>query len=173
MLAACVYSSTVAAQESQGDLPKPAPVKENGVTYMSGGIGDSEAKEMKSASKNYDLKLTFVTKEQGAYLSDVKVDIQDAKGNNMVSTVSQGPIFLANLPAGKYRVTAEAEGKAFTKQIHVNGRQQVQTAFQWPQKLVASPAPAPQPETTVSESTTTPLNDSTNNAAPMNAAPTQ
>lgn len=175
MLVACVYSTTVAAQDSQStEASKPAPVQENGVTYMSGGIGESEEGMMKRASGKYDLMLTFATKEHGAYISDVKVDIVDAKGNNVVSTVSDGPIFLVNLPAGKYKVTAEAEGKAVTRQINVSRKQQSKSAFLWPQRLVATPAPAPMPETNVTQSNERPASDtSSETAAPMNAAPTQ
>ena len=153
LLAGVIYSVGASAADQMGDnvnsssadnsAAYPNPVTENGVTYMSGGIGENEAKAMKQAAKDYDVMLTFATRENGAYLADVKVDIEDAKGNNVVSAVSEGPIFLADLPNGKYRVKAEAEGKTVTKQIQVNGHKPVQGSMLWPKNLVQTPAPAP------------------------------
>ncbi|HVK53636.1 MAG TPA: hypothetical protein VM532_01265 [Burkholderiales bacterium] len=136
------------AQKPAAEISAPTPATENGVTYMSGGIGESEAEFMKRAAKDYDVMLTFATKEQGAYIADVKVDIEDSKGNNVLSTVSEGPIFVADVPPGQYRVTAEAEGKAVTKNIHVSGKQGVKQSLLWSQKDVQTPAPAPSNETT-------------------------
>jgi hypothetical protein len=150
-----VLSPSVLAQPVEADAPgqatetsAPAPTTENGVTYMSGGIGESEAEFMKRAAKDYDVMLTFATKEQGAYVADVKVDIEDAKGNNVLSTVSEGPIFVADVPPGQYRVTAEAEGKPVTRNIRVSGKQGVKESLLWSQKDVQTPAPAPSTDST-------------------------
>jgi hypothetical protein len=152
LLTGLVYSAGVSAQDQQ-DLSSPATenggvypnaATENGITYMSGGIGEQEAKAMKQAAKDYDMVLTFATRERGAYVADVKVDIEDAKGNNVLSTVSEGPIFLADMPPGKYVVKAETEGKTVTKQVNVNGHKPVQNSVLWPQKLVQTKPLAPE-----------------------------
>jgi len=174
LLAASVYSTMVAAQESQTDISKPAPVTENGITYISGGVGDVEAKEMKRAAKDYDLMLTFATREHGAYLSDVKIDIEDAKGNSVLSTVSDGPIFLADMPPGRYHIKAETEGKVVGTDVQITGRKRVGTTLVWPEKMVTSSPPAPSPESTISSDTSrTPESAAPTNTAPAeNTAPT-
>jgi len=161
MLAGCLYSVGFAAEfaaedvqqgeqnqnqqdgQNQNEAPAaPAPITENGVTYMSGGIGANEANEMKRAAKKYDLMLTFATKERGEYVADVKVDIQNAKGQNVLSTVSDGPILLADLPPGKYKIKAETEGKQIVKNVYVSGKAPVKMALLWPRSLVETPPPA-------------------------------
>ena len=92
-------------------LMEIAPTTENGITYVSGGIGEGQAQAMMGMRKDYNLQLTFAMKGTGEYLADVKVNIQDAKGKEILETVSSGPLFYAKLPQGRYKVTAEFNGK--------------------------------------------------------------
>jgi hypothetical protein len=55
---------------------------------------------MKVAAQDYDLMLTFAT-DGGKYLADIHLQIEDMNGNTLLSTVSKGPLFLANLPVGR------------------------------------------------------------------------
>ena len=135
---ALIYTTNAAALDPTNENTNSAlqPTTENGVTYLSGGIGESEVQQIKNTAKDYNLMLTFTTQKRGAYLADVTVDIENAKGKNILSAVSQGPIFLADLPNGKYRVKATAEGKVVSKNIYISGKKQVRTALTWPDKLV-------------------------------------
>lgn len=114
----------------------PTPVSENGVKYLSGGVGDNELKEINNAAKDYDLKLTFATAKHGAFLADVDVKIEDSKGNTVIDTTSDGPIFLADLPKGTYKIKAEAGDKKLEKRVTINGKQRVNTTFTWPEQVV-------------------------------------
>ena len=53
----------------------------------------------------------------GAYLADVRVRIADPKGGVILDAVSDGPMFLAKLPPGRYQVVAEANGLARTTTV--------------------------------------------------------
>ena len=86
---------------------------------------------MHSLATNYNLRLVFAARK-GAYLSDVKVDIRDTAGRNILSAVSNGPWFFAKLPGGRYRVMVEAGGKKMTRSAVVGSRSQTALEFYWP-----------------------------------------
>lgn len=106
----------------------PEVQTQNGIRYVTGGIGKSEA--LKMIAKDYDLMLTFATRD-GEYLADVDVHIEDMNGNTLVDTVSDGPLFLADLPAGRYKVTAAEEGISQIRVVNIGGRRPAEAVFHW------------------------------------------
>lgn len=86
--------------------------------YLSGGIGKGGVQAMKVAAIDYTTMLTFANKA-GEYLADVDVTIKNRDGDALVSTVTNGPILLVDLPAGRYQVEASFEGKHVTRNIFV------------------------------------------------------
>jgi hypothetical protein len=111
ILTACLIPAAV--------LAAPTPKQQNGITYINGGVGEEEQAAMKAQRADYNLLLTFATKQSGAYRSDVQLDISDAKGANLVTAANTGPMFFAKLPPGTYRVSAAAEGKTFKRTVKV------------------------------------------------------
>jgi hypothetical protein len=115
-LAACLATPAVAAQ----------PKEQNGVTYINGGVGTDEQNAMKALRADYNLRLTFATKQTGAYRSDVQLDIADARGASVLSVANTGPMFFAKLPAGTYKISASAEGKTFKRSVKLgNGAKEM------------------------------------------------
>jgi hypothetical protein len=101
-------------------LAAPAqPQQQNGVSYISGGVGQDEQNAMRALRSDYNLRLTFATKQTGAYRSDVQLDVVDAKGNSVLSVANTGPMLFARLPPGVYRISASAEGKTFKRSVKV------------------------------------------------------
>jgi hypothetical protein len=99
-------------------LAAPAqPQQQNGVSYISGGVGQDEQNAMRALRSDYNLRLTFATKQTGAYRSDVQLDVVDAKGNSVLSVANTGPMLFARLPPGVYRISASAEGKTFKRSV--------------------------------------------------------
>lgn len=96
------------------------PQQQNGISYLSGGIGDSGQKQMREQRGNYNLLLTFAAKQTGAYLADVQVDIMDASGKQLLSVPNTGPMFFAKLQPGTYRINATAEGKTFKRSVKLD-----------------------------------------------------
>jgi hypothetical protein len=98
------------------------PQTENGITYLCGGVGEEQASYMKQSKSDYDLMLTFATRN-GDYLADVDVAIKDAKGKPVFNTTCGGPILLVNLPrSGVYRVQAKAEDYSLRKTVKVKAK---------------------------------------------------
>jgi len=109
----------LAVSLSPAAFAAPTPQQQNGITYINGGVGQEEQTALKSQRADYNLLLTFATKQSGAYRSDVQLDITDAKGTNLLSVANTGPMFFAKLPAGTYRISAAAEGKTFKRTVRI------------------------------------------------------
>lgn len=110
--AACSMPHTAAAQ---GGLPA---VQEQGeVRYVSGGIGAPEAQAMRTQAARFPLAMMFFARvgSEGKYVSAVPVRIDDAKGNTVLITITQGPFLLVDLPAGNYLVSAAYKGETRKK----------------------------------------------------------
>ena len=117
VLAVCAMSPAIAAAQ---------PKEQNGVTYINGGVGTDEQNAMKALKADYNLRLTFATRQTGAYRSDVQLDIADAKGASVLSVANTGPMFFAKLPPGTYRISAAAEGKTFKRTVKLgNGAKEM------------------------------------------------
>ena len=82
-----------------------------GYGLMSGGVGIEARNQMMERANPYDLKLSFADRA-GDYLSDVKVAIEDERGQRIVDTTAAGPWFYAELPAGKYDIKATFNNRA-------------------------------------------------------------
>ena len=110
----------------------PQPKMENGITYLSGGIGNDEAVAMKAEAKSYPLSMIFSAGKDNEYLADVKVNIKDKAGKDVLNAVSNGPIMLVKVPAGSYTIAAERNGKALHHAVRVNHKGGKQVNFHWP-----------------------------------------
>lgn len=99
----------------------PEAVSRNGVLYMTGGIGEDEAKTFRSLAPRYTLRMTF-TSAAGNYLSDVDVTIADASGRGVLDTLTEGPFLFVMLPVGRYRIVAHAGNTKVTRVVEIRRR---------------------------------------------------
>jgi hypothetical protein len=83
---------------------------EKGILYMSGGVGTEERAQMKKLTEAYNLGLSFAGKSR-QYLTDIKLVILDANGNEIIGTIADGPWFYIQLPPGSYNVNAMFKDK--------------------------------------------------------------
>lgn len=114
------------------------PVPEE-VCYISGGISSDEIEQFKSRAKEYLLEIVFVQKADPQdsdrpeeYLAEVQLQIKDSKGNVVVDTMTEGPFFLADLPLGKYQITADHDGVIKTNVVKISAKKHQRIVFLWP-----------------------------------------
>jgi len=117
------------AVPAQGDLPPLLTF--GGVNYVTGGIGQDEAGAIKAAEKDFTLSLVFAQTKRGEFVADVKVSIADQAGKIMLEAQSDGPMLLARLPAGAYKVSADYEGKVLVKTLKVGDKGLTRAGFVW------------------------------------------
>ena len=121
------------ALADEGTLP---PERSQGsVTYVSGGIGKDESDAMKQAASRYSLSIEMSSPAgpRAEYVADVKIDIRDQRGATVLSTTSDGPFLLANLPPGRYTVSAARNGKSQQRDIVVGSGARPSVKFSFPE----------------------------------------
>ena len=107
------------------------PQTQGEVSFVSGGVGGDERDEMHAIQADYNLSLLFSVKGTGEYLSDVRVHIEDSKGNTSLETVADGPMLYAKLKPGRYSVSADRDGHVIDRKVMVGGKR-TSLSFVWP-----------------------------------------
>jgi hypothetical protein len=102
-----------------------------GIAYVSGGVGAESIDRLNLLAADFNLKLVFASKS-GAYLSDVRVVIENAKGDTLLDVTSQGPWLLARLPVASYRITATSAGAPLSRLVGVGAARLKRIDFRWP-----------------------------------------
>ena len=113
--------------------PLPPEQRQGNVRYMSGGIGQDEAAAMRTEASKFPLTLEFdkQAKPRDQYLAGVDVTIKDHNGNTVLDAISDGPLFLADLPDGKYTVIAYDNGQRKERDVVVAGHKHERVVFEW------------------------------------------
>jgi hypothetical protein len=112
----------------------PMARHEGKVTYLSGGIGEREAKAIKEVAPKYPLEVEFIKKEPSgpaAYLAEDKLAIRDHAGKTVLSTTSNGPFLLAKLPPGRYTVMATNDKTSKERRIDLASGKHEKIVFEW------------------------------------------
>jgi hypothetical protein len=110
----------------------PQVMTEGGISWMSGGVGRSEAAAMKQEAGHYPLSMVFSAGKHNEYLADVHVVIKNKAGKIVLDNVSTGPIMLVRLPAGKYSVAAVDNGQTLRRTASVAAKGDTPLNFHWP-----------------------------------------
>lgn len=128
-----LVSTLVAAHADEGVMPPEHT--QGSVTFVSGGIGKDESEAMKRAASRYSLSIEMAStaSPRAQYVSDVKIDIRDQRGATMLSTTSDGPFLLANLPPGRYSINAERNGKSQQRNVVVGSGAHPRVMFSFPE----------------------------------------
>jgi len=115
-----VDSAGVQAQQQQ----------QNGINYLSGGIGVDEAKAIQQ-STGYNLHMTFAVGAQDQYTADVDVMIQKSTGQTVLTLTQTGPLVYVQLPPGKYTVVATRNGETRRDETDVGSGAARNLVFHW------------------------------------------
>ncbi|MCP1453708.1 MULTISPECIES: carboxypeptidase regulatory-like domain-containing protein [Pseudomonas] len=106
------------------------PLQQNGITYLSGGIGEDEARAIGQA-QGYNLHMTFSVGPENKYIPDVEVVIQKASGQTLLTLTEAGPLVYVQLPPGKYSVVATRNGEARRDTAEVGSGAARNLVFHW------------------------------------------
>jgi hypothetical protein len=109
---------------------------DGGIRYVSGGVGESERRELDALASEFNLHLMFATQSSGEYLSAVRVNILDTHNHPLLTALSKGPWFYAQLPPGRYTVEVtptghRGEGQTQRKAANLDGSSRSKLDFYW------------------------------------------
>lgn len=124
-------------------MPQPVEpiMRRDGITYVSGGVGKASESRLMMLEPQFNLKLVL-TLTTGHYLADVSVVLRDAAGKLLLQHVTEGPIFMARLPAGTYQVSATYRGGSQSRTIVTTEKLRTEY-FRWSGETgMAAPPPA-------------------------------
>lgn len=97
----------------------PATQTANGVVYVNGGIGEASQRAMRRDAPNWPLRMTFSESATNDYVADVKLEVQNDAGKDILTLDDVGPITYIRLRPGAYRISAEHHGKLQVRSISV------------------------------------------------------
>jgi hypothetical protein len=106
------------------------PMQQNGITYLSGGIGEDEARAIGQA-QGYNLHMTFAIGPENKYVPDVDVTVQNASGQTLLTLSDAGPLVYVQLPPGKYSVVATRNGEERRDTADVGSGAARKLVFHW------------------------------------------
>ena len=120
-----------AAKEADALPYNEVKTSSEGVRYLMGGVGTEAQERFKQRADDFNLMLVF-TLNEGNYIADVNVELQDAKGRTLVQDTADGPYFLAQVPPGRYTVSATYDGKTVKRNVQVGSRGARTAYLRWP-----------------------------------------
>ncbi|AXF12638.1 hypothetical protein CUJ91_32060 (plasmid) [Paraburkholderia graminis] len=128
LLLAFLISASVQVDALAQSVSRPA--SQNGVSFITGGVGEDEVAAFRSAAHRYNLRMTLASKA-GSYLSDVDVTITSKSGRLVLAVRTEGPFLFVALPAGAYQIAAKADHVAQTRKIVVPSSGANELRFYW------------------------------------------
>jgi hypothetical protein len=106
---ACLASPALAEQPDVSAPPPLTPVVAGDVTFLTGGVGESEQAAIRKMTGDYNVRITL-TRPDGAFLSGVDVQLESASGHSLIHTRTRGPMMLVRLDPGRYVLKASEQG---------------------------------------------------------------
>lgn len=131
--ASCFAVTPASAADAAKAASLPAVHAQGAISYLSGGIGKTEADAIRHVAKQYPLELEFLrkAKPKDEYLAGIKVVVTDMHNMKVLDIASDGPFLLAKMPAGKYEITADHDGKVEHRTVQIADHQHRRIVFEW------------------------------------------
>lgn len=100
----------------------PVAQTANGVSYITGGVGDEELAAIKAEEHNYNVHV-LLSSTGGEYMSEATIRFLDSSNAEILRVDDVGPFFYTTLPAGTYRVEAASNsGVVQSKKLVVSDK---------------------------------------------------
>ena len=125
--AACImFSSMVFAQI-------PDTQYSQGISYISGGVGEEESQAILTESKQWPLLLELSQLEngRGVWIFGAKIKILNTMNQVIFDAQADGPYILINLTAGQYQIEASYQGSIQKKSVLIQGSGLQKLAIFW------------------------------------------
>jgi hypothetical protein len=114
---AAVGLPAMAAPDTMGVANLPAEQYQGPVGYVTGGIGQQEAKLFERQASKHPLAIELLERAGKAneFTADATVKISDRRGHTMLDARAGGPFMLVDLPPGRYSIQATLDNHTLRK----------------------------------------------------------
>ncbi|MDR6207923.1 hypothetical protein [Paraburkholderia graminis] len=102
-----------------------------GITYVTGGVGEDEAAAMRAVASRYSMRARFTT-STGEFISDVSVRMFTPDGTLIFAAITDGPYLYAQVPPGRYRLSATLDGVERSQSITIPTHGGINVSLTWP-----------------------------------------
>src|SRR5580765_5252736 len=133
-----LFGALCAAPAAQAGVVANPPIRmtQAGVEYMSGGIGQDEARLMRTVAPRWPASFEFAVQDgrKADFTADVRVTVRNADSGAVVldHVDARGPFLVARLPAGRYTADATLGGRTLQRELTVNGTGAAKALFVFP-----------------------------------------
>jgi hypothetical protein len=139
-LFAMMLSPAFAQQSMDSSQYMPEVMHQDGISYVTGGVGADETNAMKANARNYNLFISN-SEKNGSFTDSTSIVIT---GKQATLTVNDaGPLLYVKLPPGEYVVRASNGDQKSERTVTVANKGQAQIHFIWKGKSVDYEPPAP------------------------------
>lgn len=104
-----------------------------GISYISGGVGEEESQAILTESKQWPLLLELSQLEngRGVWIFGAMIKILNTMNQVIFDAQSDGPYILINLTAGQYQIEASYQGSIQKKSVLIQGSGLQKLAIFW------------------------------------------
>lgn len=104
-----------------------------GISYISGGVGEEESQAILTESKQWPLLLELSQLEngRGVWIFGAKIKILNTMNQVIFDAQADGPYILINLTAGQYQIEASYQGSIQKKSVLIQGSGLQKLAIFW------------------------------------------
>jgi len=92
-----------------------------GISYVSGGVGEEEAQAILDDAKRWPLmlELSQLERGRGVWIFGATIQILNMQNQTIFDAQANGPYILINLPVGNYQIAATYQGVVQKKSVSV------------------------------------------------------
>jgi hypothetical protein len=101
------------------------------VKFVTGGVGLNESQALLEQRKDFPLSVEVYQRQAGhdVYTAGAEVDVLDPSGRAVLQARTDGPLLLADVPAGRYRVVTTLDGQTERRSVVVHDGRSSRAVF--------------------------------------------
>lgn len=111
----------------------PSTQYSQGISYISGGVGEEESQAILAEAKQWPLLLELSQLEngRGIWIFGAKIKILNTQNQVVFDAQADGPYILINLTAGNYQIEASYNGVVQKRLVLIQGAAPQKLAIFW------------------------------------------
>jgi hypothetical protein len=111
----------------------PATQHSNGISYISGGVGEEETVAILAEAKQWPvlLELSQIENGRGVWIFGANIKVSNAKKQVVFNTPADGPYMLINLDPGDYTIEASYQGVEQKRALSIKANTSQKISLFW------------------------------------------